>query len=152
MRKQTWNQAAPCSSSDKQWCQDLSPGLSDYRSESFLLQYSPLLHLYHFIPLSSTFHVEICPFTSKNSPSWIGCKETSLSNLWKFIPTTNVPMFSPPPKVTSTHTPTILQFAAVFFFLYFFGCHNFLKNILPSGLGVGKSNSYYIYTVNGFRW
>ena len=49
--------------------QDLSLGLSSYKSESFLLQYSPLLHLYHFIPLSSASHVEICPITSRNSPS-----------------------------------------------------------------------------------
>ena len=49
--------------------QDLSLDLSGYKSESFLLQYSPILHLYHFLPLSSTFHVEICPITSRNSPS-----------------------------------------------------------------------------------
>lgn len=39
-------------------------------------------------------------------------------NLWKFIPTTNVPIFSPPPKVNSTHTPMIPEFAAVLFFLF----------------------------------
>ena len=150
------NQTAHCSSGDKQWCQDLSPGLSDYKSESFLLQYSPLLHLYHLIPLPSTFHVEICPFTSRNSPSWIGCKETSLYTdlqLVKIYPNHKCPHILPTSKSHFyTHFHDTVVCCGFLFFFFFFRVSQFLKNILPSGLGVGKSNSYYIYTVNGFRW